>query len=419
MALITMKLNSMSIQNNRLLALSAAALALPALAPSARAVAPTETVLSYRYSQYREEDLDRAEVSDINVEEGGASTHRYNIDVNQYSLSTPVGQHYAMTLDVQDETLTGATPWGTVMNKNGTPQTDDDRVQVVMSGASIHEHRTEANLGGTYFYDTGTIGAVVGTSHENDYHSYSGGLNWGGEFDQKQTGVAVGVSGSSDTIDPTRQTIPERGGWINGSDPISGTASKTSTSGYVSVSRILNPTSIIQGGVSYTQKTGYLSDAYKQNDARPDERNQYTLNASYRLWLKPIKSALHADYRLYNDDWGIASHTISLALYKNWQKLQIIPSVRYYTQTQADFYTVNVNGSDFANLYYTEDARLSQFGSISTGLKVVFKQKPVEWMLSGEYYTSGADLSPGTSKYLENPGLVNYVKVTVGVDHRF
>lgn len=405
----------------RLLALSAAALALPALSPQVVAVAPTETVLSYRYSQYREQDLDASNVSKVNVDQGGASTERYSIDVNQYGFSTPVGDHYAFSLEVQDETLSGATPWGTIVDKKGTPSTADDQVQVVMSGASIREHRTEANTGLAYFYDGGSFGASLGTSQENDYSSYSGGVNWGGEFDQKMTGVSLGLSGSTDTIDPTRQSIPGRGGWVNGSDPIpvGETEKKQSFSTYVSLSRILSPNAIVQGGISYTQKSGYLSDAYKANDVRPDDRNQYTFNGSYRLWLKPIKSAFHVDYRFYNDDWGVASHTVSLALYKNWQKLQIIPSFRYYSQTEADFYTVNVSGADFNYLYYSEDARLSHFGSVSTGLKVVFKQKPVNWSISGEYYVSGADYAFGNSKYLENPGLVDYYKLTFGVEHRF
>lgn len=406
---------------HRLLALSAAALALPALAPQAIAVAPTETVLSYRYSQYREQDLDSSMVSRVNENNGGASTERYSIDVNQYGFSTPVGEHFAFSLEVQDETLSGATPWATIVNKKGTPSTSDDSVQVVMSGASIREHRTEANTGMAYFYNGGSFGASLGTSQENDYSSYSGGVNWGGEFDEKLTGVSVGFSGSTDTVDPTRKSIPGRGGWINGSDPIAegATAKKQSFSSYISASRILNPNSIVQGGVSYTQKTGYLSDAYKANDVRPEERNQYTFNGAYRLWLKPIKSALHMDYRFYNDDWGVSSHTLSLALYKNWQKIQIIPSVRYYTQTEADFYTVNVSGQDFNYLFYSEDARLSHFGSVATGLKLVFKQKPVNWMISGEYYVSGADYAFGNSQYLENPGLVDYYKLTFGVEHRF
>ena len=414
-----MKLTSMPKPNNRLLALSAAALSLPAMTPAANAVAPTESTLSYRFSQYREEDLDKDRVSTTNVEQGGGSHKRYDIDVNQYGFNTPIGSHFALNIDVQDETLSGATPWGTELDTKGTAETTDDEVKVVMSGASIREHRTEINIGSTYFYDSGTISAVVGTSHENDYDSYSGGISWGGEFFQKLVGVAAGISFSDDTLDPTRGTEPGRGGWLNGYKFFPDTEKKQSVSGYVSASRIVSPNAIVQSGVSYTQKTGYLSDPYKRTDSRPDERNQYTWNVSYRQWLKPIKAAAHADYRLYSDDWGVVSHTIQLALYKNWQKLQVVPSFRYYEQSEADFYVPVPGEQELKRTYFADDSRLSEFGAITVGLKVIFKQKPVDWILAGEYYTSSADMSFGKSEYLENPALVTYTKFTFGVEHRF
>jgi hypothetical protein len=412
----------------RLLALSAAAMALPALAPSAQAVAPTERTLSYRYTQYNESSLDPNLVSDSNKAAGGGSNKRYDIDVNQFSFSSPVGDSFAMTLDVQDEVLSGATPWATeLVDVNNTPTNKaDDVVKVVMSGASIREHRTEANLASTYFYSSGTVSANVGFSTEDDYDSTSFGLSWGGEFDQKQTGVALGVSYSDDTVDPEegpaapeQQLSAKRGGWLNGSDPIVGTASKESVSSFMSVSRIISPNWIVQGGFSYAQKTGHLSDAYKRNDVRPDERNQYTFNLASRYWIKPIKSAFHVDYRYYDDDWGVSSHTLGVSLYKNWQKLQLIPSVRLYTQSEASFYTPVVGSVELLNNYYADDHRLSEFGAITGGLKLVFKQKPVDWIISAEYYTSGADMSLGKSEYVEHPAMLEYTKVTFGVEHNF
>ncbi len=412
--------------SQRLIALSTAAMALPALAPPSFAVAPTERTLSYRYTQYNEMSLDPKKVSSINADEGGGSNSRYDIDVNQYSFSTPVGDHFSMSVDIQDEVLTGASPWTvTKEDVNGTPSdTSDDEIKVVMSGATIKEHRTEANLATTYYYATGTISGSLGFSTEDDYDSTSVGLSWGGEFDDKQTGVSLGISYSDDTADPEEGSYVgtelngKVGGWLNGSDPVVGTAKKDSTSGFISSSRILSPNWIVQAGVSYTQKTGHLSDPYKANDKRPEERNLYTFNASSRYWIKPIKAAMHSDYRYYTDDWGIESHTLSLALYQNWQKLQIIPSLRYYTQTSASFYSIADSETNLYN-YYADDHRLSNFGAITTGLKVVFKQKPVDWIISGEYYVSGADMALDKAKEPEHPGLLKYAKFTIGVEHSF
>ncbi|RYF29876.1 MAG: DUF3570 domain-containing protein, partial [Cytophagaceae bacterium] len=254
--------------SSTLLALSTAAMALPALTPQAHAVAPTERTLSYRYTQYNEMGIDAEKVSSINVDQGGGANQRYDIDINQYAFSTPVGDHFSVSIDVQDEVLTGATPW-TVAKEDvkGTPSdSSDDEIKLVMSGATIKEHRTEANLGTTYYYSSGTISGTLGVSKEDDYESASGGISWGGEFDDKQTGVALGISYSDDTLDPEEGSYKgtelesKIGGWLNGSDPVIGTAKKQSTSGFISTSRILSPNWIVQGGMSYTQKSGHLSD---------------------------------------------------------------------------------------------------------------------------------------------------------------
>lgn len=407
-------------------ALSAAAMTLPALAQVAHAVAPTERTLSYRYTQYNEVSIDAEKVSTINEDNGGGSNQRYDIDINQYSFLTPVGDHFSLSIDIQDEVLTGATPWTVAKEDvNGTPSdTSDDEIKVVMSGATIKEHRTEANIGTTYYYATGTISGTVGYSIEDDYESVSGGLSWGGEFDDKQTGISLGIGYSDDTLNPEEGSYQgtdlegKIGGLLNGSDPVVGKAKKESVSGFISASRILSPNWIVQGGVSYAQKTGHLSDPYKANDKRPSERNSYTFNASSRYWMKPIKAAVHADYRYYMDDWAVDSHTLSLALYQNWQKLQIIPSLRYYSQTSASFYSIWATDTNNYN-YYADDHRLSNFGAITGGLKLIFKQKPVDWIISGEYYVSGADMSIEKVDEPEHPGLLKYAKFTFGVEHSF
>ena len=106
----------------------------------------------------------------------------------------------------------------------------------------------------------------------------------------------------------------------------SGHRQKESVSGFISGSRILSPNWIVQAGVSYTQKSGHLSDPYKANDKRPDERNLYTFNAGSRYWinqLKPRCMQITATIAMT----GASNLTpLSLALYQNWQKLQIIPS---------------------------------------------------------------------------------------------
>lgn len=400
-------------KNKRLLALSSAALALPGLSNQAAAIPPTETTLSYRYTKYQEPDLHPDKVAN---EEAGSeplgTTKRYDIDVHQFAVAGPMGSSFSYSINVQDEVLSGASPWTTQQAQNGT-------VDVVMSGASIDEHRTDiiGNLG--YFYDGGSISATVGMSTEDDYDSVSFGLSTEREFHNKQTVVGAGFSISDDTINPEDTAV-----LYNRTNPIlpGEEATKDTQSFYMSVARVISPSTQLLAGVSYTKKEGYLHDAYKRDDDRPGERSQYTFNFSARQYVKDAKAALHLDYRYYDDTWGVESHTLTASVYKNWERLQFVPYGRYYLQSAAAFYfpfQPTVDGVPVEYNYFTNDARLSDYGAYSFGLKVVLKHKPVDWVAGFEYYTSDQEIAPSRSDNLANPGLIEYTRFTLGLDYRF
>ena len=185
-------------------------------------------------------------------------------------------------------------------------------------------------------------------------------------------------------------------------------------------------------GVSFASKEGYLSDAYKNFDKRPSKKDSFTVNLSYRHYIKAMQGAWHLDYRYYDDNWGVSSNTFAVAFYRTWQKLQFVPSARYYGQSAATFYDVyslyrkdgipaeDNSGTDYAKWnYFSDDARLSSYGAFAVGMKLVYKQKPVDWILGMEYYTADQEYYPGNSDRLAHPGMVQYTRFTFGVDHRF
>ena len=400
--------------NRRLLALSSAAMALPGIATQVHAVQPTESVLSYRYTKYQEPSLSADDVA--NEEEGSSpqgSLSRYDIEVHQFGISGPLGKSWSYSLNVQDEVLSGASPWSTELAENGT-------VDVIMSGASIDEHRTDgvANIG--YYYNGGSVSLTTAVSTEDDYDSFSYGLSTEREFDNKQTVVGAGFSISNDTINPEDDAV-----LYNRKNPIlpGEEAKRDSFSVYTSVAQIVSPSTQVLVGVSYTKKDGYLHDSYKQLDQRPDERHQYTFNASVRQYVKDIDAALHLDYRYYQDDWGVKSNTAHAAVFKNWERLQVIPYARYYVQTQALFYRPYLprydDGSPVEYNYFSNDARLSDYGAISVGLKLVLRYKPIDWILGYEHYTADQEFAPRNSDNLENPGLVEFSRFTFGLDYKF
>ncbi|MES2624382.1 MAG: DUF3570 domain-containing protein [Pseudomonadota bacterium] len=381
-------------KSHTLLALTASAMALPGIASLAKAdAAPTESTLSYRASTYQEDDLPA-------IHRLAGSVERYDIDVHQLRLLMPVGETYSLTVNSSYESMSGASPWYAVRRIDGSPG-------IVMSGATISEQRRDLNVSGRKYLTNGAVGINLAVSHENDYDSISGGFDGERHFNDNLTTLAAGLSYSSDEIDPSDPELFNR----------VTDETKHSESVFMSVSQILNQTSVIQTGLNITHLSGYLSDPYKLNDKRPDSRTQTSWTTSWRKYITRADAALHADYRYFHDSFGINSHTIDLNWYQNiGANFQLIPGVRYYSQTEADFFTPTLNFTGTLPFQST-DYRLSAYGAVSGSLKLQWQIHDFTLSLAAERYHSNADYA--FSDGPQSPALVSFNRYSFGLDFQF
>ena len=389
-----MKRNVKKSRSRSLLALSTTALALPGIA--AADSPPTESLISYKFSNYQEDDISRREAP-------FGERERYDIDIHQLSLLMPTGRNTAFQLDANQESMSGASPWFTTAGSDGNPI-------VNLSGASgIRDKRNEVAFTGSYYLENGTIGANIGYSKEDDYRSRYIGLNGQRNFNQEMTTISVGFSYADDDIFPTDALAFNRVTREN----------KRSTSGIISVSQIINQTTTIQSSLSLTEQSGYLSDPYKLIDVRPDEKTQIAWSNAFRHFFIGPDAALHVNYRYYHDDFGVSSHTLDSAWYQNVNNtLQVVPYIRYYSQSSADFYS---NTDDFTMPLVesqSSDYRLSAFGAISGGINLIANFGDWGITLNTERYI-------GNEKYsaydVDEPGagLVRFFRASVGIDYSF
>lgn len=391
---------------NSLAALAAAAATLPVQAESA----PTEQVMAYRFSQYQEADAPRERTFT-------PITERYSIDIHQFRYGRPLGDDWYLNSEFQYETLSGASPMQTY-------RTTEGKSLMLMSGASgtINETRYDLKIAPKRYFSgalngqlDGTLGTSLALSQENDYQSVALGADGSLELFNKHTTLLGSVSMSLDELSPTdtdsyatRKPADGRG--------------KRSVSIYEGVSQVIDKNRVVQVGIGYTQLSGYLSDPYKLEDRRPDRRGQLTLSGQYRHFF-PLwdGAALHGDYRYYSDDWGIRSHTltarwaqsVSLAPFS----FRFIPMMRYYRQTQADFYSLEQNPPD--DQLNSSDARLSSYGAFSYGLesRILYQQ----WTLSIDWqqYLSSEDFALVQTTNNETPALVDYSILSLGIEYRY
>ena len=373
-----------------LAALTVAAMSLPAFS----ATQPVESSVSAGVSNYSEADIPRRDVL-------GGDNRRYDIGIGQFRLLTPIGTRWSLDVGVSRETMSGASPWATVRGADG-------EADLIMSGATIEDSRTEVNVTAAHYGEDRSTALTLTQSEEDDYQADALSLSGEWTFNDDLTTLSLGASYSSDVIEPSdavlfgRVTREER----------------RTRSVSVGIAQVLNPISAVYAGLSLTDHTGYLSDPYKLRDVRPGERLERALSIRYRRFLTERDGALHLDYRFFDDDWGIASHTLQTSWYQNiGARVQIVPSLRYYSQSAAEFFLPIDNFALPPDISQSSDFRLSAYGAVTVGLKGIFQQP--RWAL-----TVGVDRYRGREKYglssgSEHPARLDFTLASIVVDFKF
>ncbi len=370
--------------------ISATLSALPAYQSTLADAPPAYTEVGIRHSYYTEDSLDASDVI-------FGSRSRYDIDVTQLWIEAPVGGSWSVALDVQNDAMSGASPWFVGVGLDGEPG-------VVMSGASIKDNRVEVGVTTRYFWADGNAGLAISHSEEDDYRalSFAFDASWNSS-DNARTWTAS-ASRSNDTVTPVKERIPV---FID-------EESLHTESLYFGVSQILSRTQIVRIGLSYTASEGYLTDPYKFADNRPEDHDRWVLSTGYRQFFSNADGALQADYRFYSDSWGTDSHTVEVGWHQNLGRHVLAPYFRYYTQSEADFFSPIANREA---TYYADDYRLSSYGAITAGLRWTVQLGDWQIETQAERYQSDGDWGVFSGKAA--PALVDFWRATVGLTWRF
>ena len=377
--------------NTTLRAITSSALLLPAYQGALADAQPAFTEVGMRYSKYQEDDILAR-----NCFCGGSE--RYEIDVAQFHLLAPVADDWSVALDVAWEDMSGASPWFVGEAVNGKPK-------VIMSSASIEDTRTEVSVTTRYYYDRGNAGLNLTYSDEDDYESKAFALDGAFNSEDGLTTYSAAISASDDDINPTQGEFPTN----------TLGASKDIYSAWVGVTRIVSKRALVRFGLSYTYRDGFLTDPYKYRDSRPGERKEWTVGTGYRHFFEEQNAALHVDYRYFDDDWDVSSHTVDVAWQQNLgDGFLLTPFVRYYTQDNAKFFS---NLANLESRYFADDYRLSAFGAFSGGLRGSYTFG--NWSINADAERYKTSKSYGVYGGKESPGLVDFWRYGIGFNYTF
>lgn len=317
-----------------------AALLLPGLAAHADEP-PANGSISLRYLDYadRQPGLDRI--------------HSHSPSV---SVAAPVAGDWSVEGTLTADDVSGASP----------------RYHTAISGAShMQDERKAGDINLTRYFRRGTLAAGAAYSTEHDYVSRALSLNGTLSSEDNNMTWAFGLAGSRDSIDPVNHVVVGE--------------HKRTTSFLAGVTQVLSANDIGQLTLTHTNGTGYFNDPYKSFDNRPRSRREDTVLLRWNHYVDRTEGIARLSYRWYGDSYRIRAHTLSgeyvQPLAGGWS---VVPELRLYTQSAADFYFDPVydaalgapfppgfsSGSAQKRLS-SPDQRLSGFGAVTAGLKVV------------------------------------------------
>jgi len=354
--------------------------------------------LQYGYSMYSEGSLPASKLV-------AGSRDRYDIDTHQFKLDAPIGSHISLGLDVTYEKMTGASPWLIQPDLAGDPV-------VVMTGASIEDARTDFLGSVAFIGEKSRTSLSGGASLEDDYTSINFGFAREKDFNEKSTTLSWSLGFSTDDSDPTPTSFQP--------NPVK--HSKKSGTFSLGIGQVIDRASVAQTSLTLQYADGFLSDPYKLvsaggvnlPDQRPGTRTQLAWLTRYRRHFERVHGSLHADYQLNWDQWGVLANMVELGWHQElFQLVTLAPSLRYYSQSSADFYAPYFAPGLVAGKNASSDYRLSPYGAIAFKLRAdvsladFLRLSNARIGVQYERYQSGKEFAIGHVG-TENPALVDF-----------
>lgn len=334
---------------------------------------------------------------------------RIGVDFNVWDIKKDFGTDYSLGVNLSYDAISGGTPvWDSLTGGSTVAESD------VISGASPCISNDEYICKDTYENDQliGNGGATPGDyvyrnveikdtrkaistsftirtasrdeislgaaySVEEDFASKEVSVGYLYNMDRSRNNtIAVGVSYQANDAYHYREDIWKDFNIVNFQIGYTHTVSKKTVAqlNFFTIRQngeLSNPYQTIIRKVEVSKEGDpTYSKFYLAKEKRPDVKSSSGITAD--ISSKVLDNvALHGYYRLYNDNWGVVSHTVTMNAYIDMgNKWTLAPLVRYYKQTGSDFYKDHKTSDNIFNEtdYGSADERLSEFDSITYSL---------------------------------------------------
>ncbi len=264
-------------------------------------------------------------------------------------------------------------------------------IDVEISGSPYEESRTEQTLGVDFLTGKTTMNFSYTDSSENDYEASTISFGISQDFFGDLTTLSLGYAQGTDDVSARVGNNPLQ---------FEDRASIERYNYRIGLSQILSKNasislgfeSIADEGTSAPGETTTLNNPYRQYSYRvngdPDTRgfafelyprtrtsNALSIRGNYFL---PWKSAIHYEYRIFQDSWGVKANNIGVSYVHPIGHWVLDFRYRIYSQTQADFYR---DLFDFEGqfTFMARDKELSTYSNTAIGFGLSYEFAKNGW----------------------------------------
>ena len=222
------------------------------------------------------------------------------------------------------------------------------------------------------FQATATFRGLVTSyyvSTESDYFAQMVSAGYSHGFLRDNLTLAGGASYSRDNIQP-----------LEDADTDANPDYRNTWHANLVVTQILTPTTVVRVGAEYNRVRGLqhvpYRNVYVAGTNVPERHPKYRDRRDAFVHVSQYvtnRSSIKVDYRYYEDDWGVASHTIGgkLSQYVT-DNVVVRYRYRYYSQIPAFFFRDDYAAAGGVDGFQTNDYRLGDYGAHLFGGRIMW-----------------------------------------------
>lgn len=246
-------------------------------------------------------------------------------------------------------------------------------VEVILGASTYEEERVENAFSIDYLNEKTLLSFNYINSEENDFSADTFSFGVSQDFFGDLTTLSMGYARGDNIVGQT------------GNSSFSETSHSDNFN--LSVAQVITKNLIMSAALDLTNDGGFLNNPYRrvryidpgnssqfllEPEIYPNTRTSTAIAVRARYFL-PYRAALHAEYRTFQDSWGITGNNFEVGythpLFDNWI---IETHFRVYAQTKADFYS-DLFPFQQAQNFLGRDKELSTFNNSTIGFGISYE----------------------------------------------